>query len=179
MDDPKCIERSWVAATVSALNREESWTGRVHVHKTLFIMETLGLATSPFYFDLYRYGPYSFDLDERISDMECYGYLTKTYPEPGYGPKYSCSQLGEMAAKELTATEASSVNRVATKLGSLKSGDLELIATCLWAEQIEKLKQRKAVIAWVGNVKPKYSREQIEAALERAGRLGRSLSTTS
>lgn len=48
--------REWVAASINALNRAGSWTGRIHIHKLLFVLKSLGLADPPVRFELYQYG---------------------------------------------------------------------------------------------------------------------------
>src|SRR5258706_15657637 len=93
--------KAWVAAAIRALRDRHSWTGRIHIHKLLFILRALGLAKPPFRFELYQYGPYSFGLDAVIADMDLDGTVSREYPKAGYGPKYQLSQEGEGLYKRL------------------------------------------------------------------------------
>ena len=158
----------WILAVVDALNRNGSWTGRIHIHKLLFITKTLKQADPPFEFELYAYGPYSFVLDEEIAELEMFGLLERTYRQAGYGPRYR-------AAVDVTApnfggdqVDCQAIERVAKALGSRNSSELELIATCLWARREEALSEREACIARTREIKPKYTPDQVEVAYAQA-----------
>ena len=166
---------SWVLTAVDALNRHGSWTGRVHIHKHLFITQVLGLAAPPFGFVLYDYGPYSFDLDQAVTDLELFGYLTRSYPEPGYGPRYEPTLQGLEVARALQENERQAVERVAKQLGDRKSQALELIATCLWFERNEGVSDRAEVVKRVKLVKPKYDDDAIHRNLDDARALAEAL----
>jgi uncharacterized protein YwgA len=166
---------SWVLAAVDALNRHGSWTGRVHVHKHLFITQVLGLAVPPFEFVLYDYGPYSFDLDEKIIELELLGRLSRSYPEPGYGPRYEPTLQGLEAARSLQDNQRQALERVAEQLGRRKSQELERIATCLWVERKDGISDESEVIKRVKAVKPKYAEDTIRQSLSEARALGKSL----
>jgi uncharacterized protein YwgA len=135
----------------------------------------LNLAQPPFDFELYDYGPYSFELDERIIDLELFGHLTRSYPKPGYGPRYEPTLQGLEIARSLQPSESQVVERVAERLGDRKSQDLELIATCLWVERMERVKSPAAVVARVRQAKPKYDESTIRRSLDDAHALAKSL----
>jgi uncharacterized protein YwgA len=164
-------QRAWVAAAAKSLAGTESWTGRTHLHKHLFIVNALGLAEVPFEFELYHYGPYSFELDSAVAEMEAFGELDKCYPRPGYGPSYETTELGKEALAELSPEEVAVAANVASKLAQFDSADLELIATCLYVEVIEDENDDNLIVPRVKEIKPKYPVAQIEWALGRARRL--------
>jgi uncharacterized protein YwgA len=159
---------AWILAAAAALNRHASWTGRVHIHKHLFIAQVLALAEPPFEFSLYDYGPYSFELDQAIIDLELLGQLDRSYPQPGYGPRYEPTPQGLAVARTLGKKESEVVESVAAALGSRKSQDLELIATCLWVQHREHITDDAAVVQRVHQAKPKYNNPEIEAGLSDA-----------
>ena len=163
---------SWVSAAVEELRRADSWTGRIHVHKCLFLVRLLGLAKPPFQFEFYRFGPYSRQLDSRFSGMEALGQLEKDYPQPGYGPQYrSCEKLPE----SLDPSDRTAVQKVAGAFGTRDSRELELLATCLWVERQERVTGDEPIIARVQELKPKYEREEIRPALQDARRMAEEL----
>jgi uncharacterized protein YwgA len=168
---------AWVLAAVDALNRHRSWTGRVHVHKHLFITQVLELAAPPFEFVLYDYGPYSFDLDNKIIELELLGHLSRSYPQPGYGPRYEPTLQGLELARTLRPEDREAVDQVATQLGDRKSQELERIATCLWVERKDGISDANAVVARVKGVKPKYDEETIRQSLNDAHALVGSLAS--
>jgi uncharacterized protein YwgA len=168
-------QHAWVAAATKALAEAGSWTGRTHLHKHLFITDALGLGRVPFDFELYHYGPYSFELDGVVAEMEAFGELDKRYRKAGYGPSYAITSLGEETLAELDADELDVSDKVAAKLARFDSADLELIATCLHVEVVEEEDDDDVIVPRVKEIKPKYSVSQIEWALGRARRLRKDL----
>lgn len=166
---------AWVARAVAALNKHGSWTGRIHLHKHLYFTKELELAKPPFDFALYQYGPYSYELDVEIAQMELYGQLTKSFPSPGYGPRYRLSDLGVEEAKELTASDQEALERVAEAIKDSDSQALELQATCLWVLNNEKVFDEAPLIDRVKQLKPKYGKDRIEKELTSLGGLVKSL----
>ena len=163
---------AWVTEAVRSLRNVKSWTGRIHVHKLLFISKILGLTEPPFHFELYQYGPYSFGLDSVIADMESEGVLSKEYPRAGYGPRYG---LAPRAKSSLKAADIKSLERVAGELQSQNSSDLELIATCLWVERRENVRDDEKVLGRVREIKPRYSESEIQEKLLTARAIARNL----
>jgi uncharacterized protein YwgA len=165
------LQKAWVAAAAKTLADSGSWTGRTHLHKHLFIMNALHLAEVPFEFELYHYGPYSFELDSVVAEMEAFGDLDKSYRKAGYGPSYETTAFGDEAISELDSHDLSMAASVASKLSDFDSSDLELIATCLYVEAVEEEDDDDVIMQRVKEIKPKYSGGQIEWALSRARQL--------
>jgi uncharacterized protein YwgA len=166
-------EKAWIAASVNKLNEVRSWTGRTHIHKHLFIAQILELAPVPFHFELHHFGPYSFEADHVIAEMEAFGEVEKKYTNPRYGPRYFITDL---ASGEIGETESQALSEVAEQLRDLDSSDLELIATCLWVEKREGEVIDQAVCERVKDIKPKYSSAQIQSALSQARHIASNLS---
>lgn len=168
-DNPTIARQAWVATAIDQLRENQSWTGRVHIHKLLYIAKELGLAAVPFEFELYHYGPYSFDLDAEIEEMQMYGQVAAEYPSPGYGPKYRLVSTGIELLKQLSGSNREQVGRVAKHLGPRNSRDLELLATCLWVKRREPSQcGSEAIVERVRQLKPRYTPDQVRAALVEA-----------
>lgn len=167
---------AWVAAAADALRRHGSWTGRVHIHKHLFMTQVLRLADAPFEFVLYNYGPYSFELDAQIVDSELEGILSHSYPKPGYGPSYEPTLRGLELADSISPELRTTINRVAKELRDRNSQDLELIATCLWMERKENILDEPRLVERVKQVKPKYDVPKILEAIENSRTIASALS---
>jgi uncharacterized protein YwgA len=165
-------EKSWIAKSVESLNSEQSWTGRTYIHKQLFIAQVLELGEVPFRFELYHFGPYSFEVDHLIAEMEAFGELEKRYTSPGYGPRYSTTSL---ANSDLADTDSEALDSIASAIRNFNSVDLELIATCLWVERREGESVDDVITDRVKEIKPKYSSSQIQHALAQARSLAREL----
>jgi uncharacterized protein YwgA len=170
---------AWVVAAAVALNQYGSWTGRVHIHKHLFITQVLGLAAPPFNFVLYDYGPYSFELDQTVTNLELFGRLTRYYPQPGYGPRFAPSIEGLKCLSSLGENELRTVWRVAGQLRDRRSQELELIATCLWFERKQGVSDVEEVVRKVAQAKPKYEDKIIRQRLDETRELVKSLAPSS
>jgi uncharacterized protein YwgA len=166
---------AWVLAATTALNHFGSWTGRVHIHKHLFITKVVERADPPFEFVLYDYGPYSFDLDQAVTELELLGFMEHSYPKPGYGPRYAPTLQGYEAAASLQENELRAVKDVARQLGTRTSQELELIATCLWMERKKGVSGDEEVVRQVRQAKPKYDESTIRQRLQDAHSLVGSL----
>ncbi len=167
----------WIASAVDVLRKNGSWTGRIHVHKLIFVCDVLGLANSPFNFELYQYGPYSREIDSEISIMEAFGGLNKEFPQAGYGPKYCVDfNSGFYSASPLTGNDAIAMEKIAKAFGGAKSSELELIATCLWVENLEHETDDNQIVNRVHEIKPKYDKKTIEEHLHKTRELVRKVS---
>ena len=56
-----------VVSLVKALEKNGSWCGDTHVQKGTFILQELLHVPLEFAFSLYKYGPYSFDLNDELA----------------------------------------------------------------------------------------------------------------
>ena len=167
--------KAWILATADALNRYGSWTGRIHIHKHLFVTDVLDLAEPPFEFVLYDYGPYSFDLDEDIVELEMFGLLDRSYPKPNYGPRYEPTVQGLAVARTLEPEKREVIEKVAQTLGKRKSQQLELLATSLWVQREECVTGKEQIAARVKIIKPKYNEQEIQQGLNDAIQLSSDL----
>jgi uncharacterized protein YwgA len=78
-------KHAFILAVVDGLHRHGSWTGKTHVQKTLSLLRDAGVIDVPFAFVLYKHGPYSFEVEAELEQMQSYGAL-KVEPNPqGYG----------------------------------------------------------------------------------------------
>ena len=168
---------SWIAESVRLLRQNGSWTGRIHVHKHLFLAKALAGSRCPLDFSLYQYGPYSYELDSKIAEMELYGQLSKNFPSPVYGPQYSVPPAGLAYAQELSPQEKKILDRVAKRIGSSDSPTLELQATCIWVMLEEGVQAEDQVVDRVLALKPKYDRARIQQELSNAKQLQSALAS--
>lgn len=129
------------------------------------------MAKPPFRFDLYLYGPYSFDLDRKIAEMEAFGFLKKDYPRPGYGPQYDLPHRQSASQVKMLDSDRKALDRVAKVVGKMDSKRLELVATCLWVSKREKVRREDDVVSRTRQIKPQYSELQIRQAMKTAAEI--------
>jgi uncharacterized protein YwgA len=147
----------WVLSAVKLLNSAESWTGRIHIQKLVFLSRELLQLDPPFEFELYRFGPYSFELDETIRDLSVAGILDREYSHPGYGPSYKATSEADMEPEVIER-----LNTLSRAIAKDDASRLELIATCLWFEKRLGADADRIVEA-VRRVKPRYSESDIRS----------------
>lgn len=171
LDAGKPTKEDWVKTAFHHLALRGSWCGRLHAHKLLVTARLLGQAAPPFNFTLYQYGPYSFDLDSRIAEMEAFGELACTFKRPGYGPSYSVVNDELEGVESAEDAAFGGLAAVAKEIGGLGGKELELISTCLWVRIEEKLENEEAIIERVSALKPRFAHPEIRSALVRAQKL--------
>ena len=156
------------ASVVQMLNEAESWTGRMHIHKLLyFAQELLGL-DSEYEFVLYQRGPYSFELDADIRSLRSIGAVDITPKPPPYGPSYGVTDLGKVLGKPSPVGDpmVAKLRELAKELGPRHATELELLATTLYVLSNERPESDKATVARVLSLKPQFSEDQAENALQ-------------
>ncbi len=168
-------QSGWVLWSAEFLSRVNTWPGRIHIHKILYLGDRLAGIEQPFEFKIYRYGPYSFDLDDSIRSLSSSSLLEQKIPDPHYGPKYSASsgfdkQLAD-SCLDLSPENKDKLSALAALLGDKRGKELELIATCIWAIEDEQIGDDAAVIARVHELKPRYDTDQIAEHLGKAKEL--------
>src|SRR6476659_7928327 len=78
-------KHAFILAVIDALRRHGSWTGKTHVQKALSLLRDSGLVPVPFQFVLYKHGPYSFDIEAELEQMQSYGAVAVEPNAGGYG----------------------------------------------------------------------------------------------
>jgi hypothetical protein len=161
-----------VAELVRAMGEAGSWCGRTHVQKTLFAFQALfqpepGLQ-SPF--RLYMHGPYSFQLDDDLTEMEFYGALERDR-QPPYGQRYGVRP----GAETLRQRFGNGVDRwllplrfVAREVATRTARELEALATLIFVATDEREGLRDAApgqqLAYLRRLKPHLSEAEVNAA---------------
>lgn len=161
-------QSAWILHAIDRLQRHGSWTGRIHLHKHLFLAKELLGLNHPFDFDLYKFGPYSFQLDSTILELETCGIISSESRAAGYGPSYSLAESMDSVlptSLDLSEDEIASIESIAAMIGNKNSAALEVIATCQWAIGRENLDGDDDIISRVSELKPKYPREVIREHL--------------
>jgi uncharacterized protein YwgA len=141
---------------VDHLRARGSWCGETHVQKaTYFLQELLGVPLD-FDFIIYKYGPYSFDLKDALVSMRADS-LLGLIPNYPYGSTLVLGELSEQVRKRFPKTLQQfepQIRFVADKLSEKQVSELEAISTALFIQLNENLKENKAVIRRLQQLKP-------------------------
>ncbi len=158
-----------VAELVRKLRENGSWTGETHVQKTAyFLQEMLGVPLG-FRFSLYKYGPFSFDLRDQLTEMRGLDQLElEPQPRP-YGPKLAAG----LGADQLRTRFPKTVRRhspaltfVAQEIGPLGVESLERLATALMVAKEAPSADRDERAGLLHGYKPHVSLEQARQAVD-------------
>ena len=82
------IRWSILLELISELKKEVSWCGETHIQKSTFFLEEMLNVPLELDFIMYKYGPYSFELNDDLTALRAYHYLF-IIPQDPYGVSYS------------------------------------------------------------------------------------------
>lgn len=127
-------------ALITQLKKSGSWCGETHIQKAAFVLQELFDTSLGFDFVLYKHGPFSFDLRDKLTEMraDCFIELEmQAYP---YGPSLVVTDEGKDFQSNYPKTIRSlkePLEFVATNLGKKKVEELERLATALYVTKRE------------------------------------------
>jgi uncharacterized protein YwgA len=121
----------WIVYALSALEGTGNRIGRTHIQTFLYLAENWSLVPRAHKFELYRYGPYSFDLDSELQALRSVRVLNVTPDPEGYGASYALSDGYESAKGEVQLDQQaeSKLRELADWLGPLGVKELEAATT--------------------------------------------------
>ncbi len=159
-----------VLYTMQALKGEGSWCGETHVQKTLFLCQEMLGIPSNFKFILYKHGPYSFDLSERLQGLISDS-LVSVLTRPPYGPTLGVADEARSIAAvvDRDAGVASRIAFMSKKLSQKGVADLEKLATAVYVNRKHgfELPVEERVRIFTG-LKPHVNAEAARSAFEEA-----------
>lgn len=126
---------SVLLAQVSVLKEHGSWCGETHVQKTAYFLEKLAGVPLGFDFVLYRYGPFSFDLRDELTELRAVGYLDLDPKRAPHGLSYVVTAAGsEVIARNapVVARFEQRIGFVSERLATKNVSELERLATALF-----------------------------------------------
>lgn len=165
-----------ILSLVESLLEENSWCGETHIQKTTYFLQELLKVPLGFEFILYKHGPFSFDLSDKLMAMRA-DMMIQLQSHPPYGPSIvpgpTSEQLKRLFPKTLKKYEKE-VKFIAKEMRTCNVADLERVATALYvtleAQQNEpKLTSEKAT--YITKIKPHISVEQAHIALEKEAQI--------
>src|SRR5271154_1600875 len=127
-------KHSLILAVVDALNRQESWTGKTHVVKSLFLLDSSGLLRIPFNIVLYKHGPFLTNFEQELEQMKSYAALKSDTVEGWYGVRLSPGSNASLVNRVSPLPEQAqrAVDVVCHFVGRRGVVELERLATAVW-----------------------------------------------
>jgi len=160
---------------LQALGNVNSWCGATYLQKTAYFLQELGgvgLQLHPD-FILYKHGPYSFGLQDLMSELIAYGFLTQKLNPPPYTPSLRLTDSGGrfLERSNTAVRHAAAAGFVARKLGSKDVVALEKLGTALFIKRAWPTMTAEDQAQKVNSLKPHVSVAEAMRAAEEVSRL--------
>lgn len=134
-----------------------SWAGPVHLQKSIFFLQEMRKVPLGYEFVLYRYGPYSFELQDEIEHIRGVGILKwRFHDSPGYATGLDTTEASRDIRDNLPKLMDQYENDLAfvsENIGPMMSRQLERVSTSFYY-MVKGLESVKEVVHEVLKVKP-------------------------
>jgi uncharacterized protein YwgA len=166
-------------ALTERLKNEGSWCGETHIQKTVYLMKELLGVPVGLDFVLYKHGPFSFDLQDELSELRGDELLTVVPTNYRYGSSLKPTDRGLRYSAEfckIIGKYDSEIQFVSQHLGRRRVADLEKIATALYVTmELGVMKPASERAARLTEYKPHIKIEEALAAVQELDQLSQEL----
>ena len=173
--------RAVLLALINELHRVESWCGETHIQKCIYFGQELFHLETNFAFELYKHGPFSFELRDELSSMQADEILGLQIQPPPYGPSIMPGPL----ARRLLARFPKTIGRVETLLrllakefGGRGAGELERLSTAFYIARELNVRNVEARAKMLTRLKPHIDLDEAREATGAIDKLLETLSAT-
>lgn len=150
------VRWSLILELVSELKKSGSWCGETHIQKSTFFLQEMFNVPLKLDYIIYKYGPYSFQLNDDLTALRAYDYLKIISLEP-FGVTYELFDQ-ENKLKKFFNSEikkySSKIKKVAAEFGIRNVVELERLATAYYLYKINGEKKLEKVAKSVHDIKP-------------------------
>ena len=153
---------------VESLGKKGSWCGETHVQKATYFLQELLNVPLEYDFILYKYGPYSFDMDSELTQLQGDDFLRLVSQPLPYGPSLKPGLASEELRKRFPKTIKkynSKTKFIAKKLGPKQVSELERLATALFVTK-EYGRNEKERAKHLCSLKPHVNLKDAEEAIQ-------------
>jgi uncharacterized protein YwgA len=156
-----------IAALIKAYRDQGLFCGETHVQKSVYFMQELLGVPFDFEYLLYKYGPFSFELQSHLASMRADNMISV---QPlGLGATFEVAEQMRFLEQRLPrtiATYESAVKFVVSNLGRLRVKQLEPLATALFFTKESPDASATARAVSIREVKPHVSSDEARKAVE-------------
>jgi len=152
------------AAIVALTQGTQVRLGKTQVQKLVYFVQDAGVPLE-YRYEIYHYGPYSFDLSRDLSSLDALGVLNIESDPKGFGFDIS---VGKFAEKfKLDAKHQKKIEKVINQFGRDTAAELEVKATIHFVYSVIKKRSspgkiKSEVIQKVGALKPRFTKDFIK-----------------
>jgi uncharacterized protein YwgA len=165
------MERSQRSAVVldlvNRLRDAGSWCGETHIQKATYFLQRLGGGELGFEFILYKYGPYSFDLSQEITELRADDLIAWKFIALSYGPSLAPTENGQRLLECYPKARKKFkhlIDFISEQLGPKNVIQLERLATALYVMQ-ESGRKESEFVEEINRIKPHISLEEATDSL--------------
>ena len=153
---------------VDRLHQHGSWVGETHIQKGAFLaQEMLGVPTE-IQFELFKHGPFSFQLREELGEMRAEDIVTLQSQRPPYGPRFFSDDAAQQLRQQFPKTlrkYAPQLEWTADWVGERGVVNLERMATAYWVTKEIPTASVDARAKRLHELKPHFNLESSAAAV--------------
>jgi uncharacterized protein YwgA len=147
------------AGIVSLAQNAQARLGKTQIQKLIYFAQRCGVPFN-YKYEIYHYGPYSFELSHDLSTLNSLGVLNVKSGPSGYGYEIS---VGKFAQKfKLEPKYQKRIDTILNRVGRNTPAELEVKATIHFVSSVVK-KDKSEVIQKVQALKPRFTEEFIES----------------
>ena len=147
-----------VAGVVSLAQNAPVKLGKTQIQKLVYFAQALGVPFD-YKYEIYHYGPYSFELSHDLNALNSRGVLSVKSDPTGFGYEISAGKFAEKF--KLETKYQKKIEAILDKIGRNTPAELEVKATIHFVKSIVK-KNKSDVIPKVHALKPRFTEEFIE-----------------
>lgn len=155
-----------------------SWAGKTHLQKCLFFLQSMGGVPTDYEFQLYRYGPFSFELRDEIVQLQAEDIIRLAPRSASYSSSLKTTDASKRLRKYFSKTldqYGKEIDLVADHFGALNASELEPLATAFYFHLEDAYISDKEVGEKVNAVKPRISVAEATAAARRTREIAGSM----
>ena len=162
-------KKAILLSLVEKMREHNSWASETHIQKCVYFLQEGRSVPLDYNYILYKYGPFSFELRDEISEMVSEDYI-KLVPQYPYGPSHKEGRLSPNLKRRFPKTlrkYADSIEFIAREISDNKVAKLEEYATALYFLSEEEITDDHECAEEIVAVKPHISFEEAEEAVEK------------
>jgi uncharacterized protein len=147
-----------IVSLVQAVQNKTDQLGKIQLQKLVYFLQETGVPLG-YKFEIYHYGPYSFELSDQMSSLDSLGVLSINSDPSGYGFNIKVGTHG--AKYKIDKKYSPKVEYIAKAFGSETPAKLEVKSTAHFVSKVLR-KQGKnlpeaLIVAKVKELKPKFT----------------------
>lgn len=163
------------------LHEDSPWFGKTALQKIVYLLQELGGVPAGYEYRLHTHGPFAARIHADLDQLETFRAVTLKYVSgEGFGGyKISPGPHNQAICErgvEFLLRNQESLDAVLDDFGSLSTRDLELRSTVAFVQKRplsgDRLPNREQLVTQVGKIKPRFSHEEILAAVNELDQKG-------